>query len=450
MKTRTIIKILGTYTIPNVISMWVFTLYTMVDGIFVSRCIGAAALAGVNVALPFINGMFSIAIMIGVGSSTLIAIAFAEHKYQEGNRLFTLASIMNITAALCTSVLIYMHIDAIIRLLGIQPPDQVYPFIKDYLATIILFSVFYMSGYAFEIYIKVDGKPIYPLLCVIAGAITNIVLDYRYIVIHSYGVRGAAFATGIAQIVTCSLLLCYLLFKARFIHFTKLPVSYVKHSITIVKTGIAEFITEISSGLLLFIYNYVILNIIGISGVSQFGVISYITAFITMTMIGFGQGIQPVMSFLFGKKDFKSLQKILYFSLIFIVTLGILAYGLVNCFASAIGILFFAHTNNGSEVTTVLHIYSLAYIIMGINIFITSFFTAVKKVRYSVCITLIRGLVCNTLFLFILPYFIGETGIWISAFLSELGALCLSLYLLKRSKQTSRSLSRLPYDAPSN
>ncbi|MGP1454517.1 MAG: MATE family efflux transporter [Treponema sp.] len=434
-ETRTLIKILGAYTIPNVISMWVFTLYTMVDGIFVSRCIGAAALAGVNIALPFINGMFSIAIMIGVGSSTLIAIAFAEHKYQEGNRLFTLAAIMNVTAALCTSALIYMHIDSIIRLLGIHPTEPAYPFTKDYLTTIVLFSVFYMAGYAFEIYIKVDGNPLYPLFCVIAGAITNIALDYRYIVIYSYGVRGAAFATGIAQIVTCSLLLCYLLFKARLIHFVKVPVAYIKYSISIVKTGIAEFITEISSGLLLFIYNYVILNIIGISGVSQFGVVSYITSFITMTMIGFGQGIQPVMSFLFGAKDFKSLQKMRSFSLIFIAALGILAYALVNCFASTIGVLFFAHTNNSSEVTTALHIYSLAYSIMGINIFIAAYFTAVKKIQYSVGITLIRGLVCNALFLLIMPRFIGETGIWVSAFLSELGALCLSLYLLKRAKR---------------
>ena len=106
MLKKSILKTIFKYAIPNVISMWIFTLYTMVDGIFISRFVGSNALAGVNLALPLINFIFSISIMIGVGSSTLIAIKFGENKYDEGNKIFTLASILNLFLGIFISMLL--------------------------------------------------------------------------------------------------------------------------------------------------------------------------------------------------------------------------------------------------------------------------------------------------------------------------------------------------------
>ena len=166
-------------------------------------------------------------------------------------------------------------------------------------------------GYAFEIYIKIDGKPSYPAICVLVGGLTNLVLDYVFVVIFHYGVTGAAIATGISQVTSCTMLLFYIILKAKYVKFIKLnKINFEKIS-KIFKTGFSEFLTEISSGILILIYNLVILKKIGVLGVSIFGTVSYITSFITMTMIGFSQGIQPVISYNLGKKHYKNLKDIL-------------------------------------------------------------------------------------------------------------------------------------------
>ena len=221
ISNKPILKTIFKYAIPNVISMWIFTLYTMVDGIFISRFVGSTALAGVNLVLPLINFIFSISIMIGVGSSTLIAIKFGENKYDEGNKIFTLATLLNLFSAIFISLLVLLNLERVINILGANKSQEVYQYVKDYLSVIVFFSVFYMSGYAFEIYIKIDGKPSYPTICVLVGGITNLILDYLFVVVFHYGVTGAAIATGISQVTCCSMLLFYIIFKAKKIKFKK-------------------------------------------------------------------------------------------------------------------------------------------------------------------------------------------------------------------------------------
>ena len=430
-----ILKTIFKYAIPNVISMWIFTLYTMVDGIFISRFVGSTALAGVNLVLPLINFIFSISIMIGVGSSTLIAIKFGENKYDEGNKIFTLATLLNLFSAMFISLLVLLNLERVINILGANKSQEVYQYVKDYLSVIVFFSVFYMSGYAFEIYIKIDGKPSYPTICVLVGGITNLILDYLFVVVFHYGVTGAAIATGISQVTCCSMLLFYIIFKAQKIKFKKSFRFDFDRIIKIFKTGFSEFLTEISSGILILIYNLVILKRIGVIGVSIFGTISYISSFITMTMIGFSQGIQPVISYYLGKKNHKNLKEILKISIIFLGLLGIFCFVFISLFSEYIGKIFFREQDMIFYVKEVLRVYSLSYLIIGINIFISAYFTAIKKVIYSALITFPRGILFNSILLLILPNIFGNKVIWIVSFLSEVLTIFICIYLLKKIKK---------------
>lgn len=435
MFKKEIFKTIFKYAIPNVISMWIFTLYTMIDGVFISRFIGSTALAGVNLALPLINFIFSISIMIGVGSSTLIAIKFGENKYDEGNKIFTLATFLNLFFGIFISAIILLNIDKVINILGTNKSQEVYRYVKEYLTIVVLFSVFYMSGYAFEIYIKIDGKPSYPAICVLVGGITNLVLDYMFVVVFSYGVTGAAIATGISQVTSCIMLFLYIIFKTKHIKFMKLTKISLKKISKIFKTGFSEFLTEISSGILILIYNLVILKKIGVLGVSVFGTVSYITSFITMTMIGFSQGIQPVISYNLGKKNHKNLKDILKISIIFLGLLGVFCSASISLFSEYIGKIFFREKNMILYVKKVLRIYSLSYLIIGVNIFISAYFTAIKKVIYSALITFPRGILFNSILLLILPNIFGNKMIWIVSFLSELLTIFICIYLLKKIKK---------------
>ena len=292
-----------------------------------------------------------------------------------------------------------------------------------------------MSGYAFEIYIKIDGKPSYPTICVLVGGITNLILDYLFVVVFHYGVTGAAIATGISQVTCCSMLLFYIIFKAKKIKFKKSFRFDFDRIIKIFKTGFSEFLTEISSGILILIYNLVILKRIGVTGVSIFGTISYISSFITMTMIGFSQGIQPIISYNLGKKHYKNLKDILKISITSLGILGIVCFILITSSAEYIGRIFFKEKDMILRVKDVLRVYSLSYLLIGINIFISAYFTALKRVTYSAFITFPRGILFNSILLLILPTIFGNRSIWFVTFLSEALSVFICLFLLKKLKR---------------
>lgn len=288
-----------------------------------------------------------------------------------------------------------------------------------------------MVGYALEIYIKVDGNPVYPAICVMTGGIINVGLDYLFVVVYPYGIKGAAFATGMSQLTSTSMLLFYILFKTKKIRFVKLKFSF-KELLKISKIGFAEFLAEVSTGIAIFVFNIIILRELGEKGVSAFGIIGYISSFVVMTMIGFSQGIQPIVSFNLGAKKYANVIKTLKISLLMIITTGVIFYGSINLFSSKIISTFLNDTETFRMTKYALAAYSFAYIITGLNIVTAGYFTAVKKVKISTIITILRGVVLIIIFLEILPRIFGTAGIWWSVPAAELVTLVSSFYFIRK------------------
>lgn len=308
---------------------------------------------------------------------------------------------------------------------------NLYPYVKDYLSVIILFCVCYMTGYALEIYIKVDGNPVYPTLCVITGGVVNILLDYIFVVIFHWGIKGAAFATGLSQVTTTSLLFYYIFFRTKRIKFVKIKYSLL-NLLKIMKVGFAEFLAEVSTGISIFVFNLVILKNLGEKGVSAFGIIGYISSFITMTMIGFNQGVQPILSFNLGAKEHKKIFEIIKNSFFILGVLGVFFYTLINIFSANIVSIFLNDVEDINLTKKALTTYSFAYLICGFNIFSAGYFTAVDMVKISTIITMIRGILLLVLFILILPIFLGTTGIWITMFVTEEITLIFSYIFMKK------------------
>lgn len=307
---------------------------------------------------------------------------------------------------------------------------MLYPYIKDYLRIIILFCTCYMTGYALEIYIKVDGNPVYPTLCVVTGGVVNILLDYIFVVLFHFGIKGAALATGLSQVTTTSLLFYYIFFKTKRVKFTKITYS-IFNLLKIMKVGFAEFLAEVSTGISIFVFNLVILKQLGESGISAFGIIGYISSFITMTMIGFNQGVQPILSFNLGAKEFKKISQIMKISFSILALLGIFFYTIINIFSLNIVTVFLSEIKDISLTQRALTIYSFAYLICGFNIFIAGYFTALDRVKLSTIITSLRGIVLLITLILLLPKLFGTPGIWITVFVTELLTLVVSIIFIK-------------------
>ena len=233
-------------------SQVVFSLYSMVDGLMVSIGVNEYAMSAVNLAIPFTNALFSIAVLFAVGSSTLIAIFIAQDKRHEADTLFSqnFATLLIIGAVITALVLLFL--DPFARLLGAD--EITLDYVKHYLLGIAPFSVCYLVSYNLEVLVKTDGYPRYALFTVIGGCLTNCVLDYIAIFHLDMGVFGAAVATGISQLVTCISYFVHFFSKKCTFRLRKFrfdPRLYAR----ILPIGLADGVTELCTGLMIFLFN---------------------------------------------------------------------------------------------------------------------------------------------------------------------------------------------------
>ena len=251
------------FVIPSIIAMWVFSIYTIVDGFFVANFAGELELSAVTIVIPYVNFLFAIAIITGVGSQTIIGIELGKGNRDEANKVFTFILIFILAFAVLLAALALIFMDKIILFLGAN--STLFQLSHDYLSVIVFFSPFYIISYAFEVLVKVDGFPRTAIIGAVSACLTNIILDYILIDKFHMGVRGAALATGIAQFLSCVIFFLHFRAAKGYLRFVKIKMrakeilSYLK---TTVAYGFGEFISELNTATFVFIFNLFIIKYI--------------------------------------------------------------------------------------------------------------------------------------------------------------------------------------------
>ncbi len=202
---KNIIKKFFKYAIPSVISMWIFTIYTMVDGIFVAKGVGEEALAAINISMPLINMAFGLSILFAIGASTKVSFYKGKNDLKSANKTFTLSSFIVFIIGLLFTVIALLNMDSLINILGSTLETKNY--VKEYLSILVLFFPLYMTSYHFEVLIKADGYPNKAVITMVVGALVNIFLDYLFVLVFKWGIQGAAIATGLSQLMSFSVFL---------------------------------------------------------------------------------------------------------------------------------------------------------------------------------------------------------------------------------------------------
>lgn len=421
------------YVIPSVASMWVFSLYSMVDGAFVSRGVGNEALAAVNISTPYINTLFALSVLLSTGASTIVSMTLGKGDNKKASEYFTLNTVLLAIISIFITVISLLNLENIAIFLGAT--ESTLPLVKGYLGNIILFVGFYLVSYGLELLIKCDGYPHLSTIGVIIAAITNIVLDYIFVIQFKWGVEGAALATGIARILSVSFFISHFLRKRGKLRFCKFKFAFnfIKRIIFI---GIPDSMTEASLAVVILLFNQSILRLIGESALVSYSVICYITTLVLTTMLGISQGLQPICSYYYGKEDDKSVLKLLDMSISYIKKSSIIAFLLVIIFANQIVAMFIDKSDMSLFLYTVktLRISSVAYLIMGYNVIISGFCVATGKAIHASIVSLGRGLVVITLSLIIMTFIFGGSGIWMATFVSEAIVLAISSIILRNNK----------------
>lgn len=412
------------FIIPSVVAQLVFALYTMVDGIFVARGVSETALAAVNIAMPFPAGMFSISLLFAVGNSTIVAIKLGQGRVKETNQIFTqnIAILLILSVTVTTFILIYL--EPFSRFLGAT--DAILPYTMDYIGTIAPFAFAYMLSYSFETLIKTDGYPKLATIYVTCGAVLNCILDYLFIMVFDWGVKGAAFATGSSQAVVVILYLIHFLGKKGTIKFTKFKIQPVIIGRQI-RNGLPSGITEFSSGLIIFFFNQAILSYIGESALVSYTIISYANTLVIMSMTGIAQGAQPLIGYYLGKGEKSNCKQLLKYSIIAGTVFSIGSVAICYLATEGIVALFLEDMTSNLAVYSVrvFRIFILSFLLAGFNVVIGGYFTAVEKAGYATILSLTRSIVALVGALILLTHLFGGEGIWWAPLIAE--AVCLVL-----------------------
>lgn len=433
MKSKNLFKSYIHYLLPTLGTMVLFSTYTMVDGIFVGKGVGRNALSAVNLSMPYVAFLFSISMLISIGSSNIITHYLGENNKIRANKAFSIGLFLSFSFSILITIISYLNLDFLIELLGATPDLK--SMVKDYLSVIILFSTFFIMTYIFEIMVKADGAPHLAIIFMIVSALTNITLDYIFIFVFDFGVKGAAVATGIAQTLPCIGYFAY--FKSE-----KSKLEFIKFKITLNKLkkiiiyGFPASLTELSTGFIILLFNNAIAKNYDEYALSTFSVIAYVFTLVVNTMLAINQSAQPLTSFYYGAKNFYNVKKIKNYMLKTVLIIGILIFLLIQIFPRNIFDLFFS--TNDLEFLRFsiksLKIFSLSFLILGFNIGIGGYLTAIKNPKHEFLISTLRGYLIISACIFIVPKLFDKSLIWYILFISEILTLIISIILINISK----------------
>ena len=433
LTTESVSKLFFRYLFPSIAGTMVTSIYILADTIIIGKGIGIHAMAALNIVLPLFNIFFGNGLLFGVGGSVLMSIARGKGDFKAGERYFTIATLLNIITCLLYTLFFWMFMEPIAVFLGATPVTL--PYIRDYAPYVILgLSAFSFSTFL-QTFVRNDGAPKLSMIAVIAGGISNVILDILFVYPLDMGMAGAAIASVLGSLITVMILLLHFRSDANGLHFCLENCSF-KHVKQIFANGFTSFLVEVTSGLLMFVFNIQILKYIGDLGVSMYGVICNTAIIVTCLCNGINQAAQPIISTNLGAGLGMRIEKVKHLGIY--TSLGICSIpALIGLIAPNIFTYIFLNpTKEILELSPLaIRIYFTGFFITGINMFIVGYFQSIIQPQLALVLCLLRGCVLGIVFVYLLAPLFGVIGIWASIPLSECITLILAIYFLKRSKR---------------
>lgn len=421
------------FALPNMIMMVFLSLYTIVDGAFVSRYVGTTALSAVNMVYPAISIEMAIGIMIATGGNAIIAKRMGEDKNEQARENFSYLVMIEFLIGIFIAILGNLFLSNIVKAFGAT--EQQLELCKLYLSILFIFAPCFLLQTAFQIFFVTAGKPTIGLIVTVASGVANIVLDYLFIVCFNMGIAGAAGATGIGYSVSAVVGLVYFaFFRKKHLYFVK-PKTEEKLLISACANGSSEMVTNLANAITTFLFNYIFLKFYGEDGVASITIVLYLEFVFTAIFFGYSNGIAPIVSFKYGQRNINQLKRIFKSSLFIVVICGLLGFVCSHIFIDNILLIFTPYKNNVYDISLYgFRRYSFALLFMGINIFASAWFTALSNGKVSAIISFTRTFLFLVGTILILPVVVGAVGGWIAVPCAEVLGIAVSIYYLKKLK----------------
>ena len=412
-------KKLMKFTLPTIIMMIFTSIYGVVDGIFVSNCVGSDAFAAVNLIMPAIMILGTVGFMIGTGGSALVSKTIGEGDKEKANRFFSMLIYLLTIVGFVLTILGVILIAPMAKLLGAD--ESMLQDCIVYGRTLLMFLVPFCLQNAFQSFLIVAEKPTFGLIISIVSGISNMILDFLLIYVFKMGVFGAALATGISQVIGVIIPLVYFIKKKNHIlQFTKTKFE-LKPIMQSCANGSSEMLTNLSMSLVNMLFNMQLMKYIGSDGVVAFGIIMYVGFIFSGTYLGYSIGSAPIVGYHYGAENKDELKSLFKKSIILIAVTSLVMTGLAEILSKLLASIFVSYDESLLRITTTaIRLFSTSYIISGFNIFASSFFTALNNGVVSAAISFMRTLVFQIIMIYLLPAIWGINGLWLAVTFAEL------------------------------
>ena len=406
------------YVFQNILGMLGISAYVLADTFFISQAEGAAGIAALNLVLPVYSLIFALGSMIGVGSATKFNIQRARQK-EDADDYFSNAVIFTFLLSMVFVAVGLLMPDKLVAFLG--GDAEIVAVGTPYTRIFMIFAPFFMWNYIWNAFVRNDGNPSLAMAATLFSSLFNIVMDYVLMFPLGLGMAGAALATAISPVVGISICSLHFLTKRNTIRWKWLRPS-VRKLIQSCQLGVAAFVGEMSSGVTTVVFNFLILQLTGNEGVAAYGVVANVAIVATAIFNGVSQGSQPPLSEYYGKKERRSIQKMLVLSIGTALLLGVLTIFITNSLAEEIVMIFNSEGNAtmASYAVEGVKLYFIGFLFAGFNIVGTGYLSATEAAGWAFATSILRGFVAISVCAFVMANLLGMTGVWLAFPTAEL------------------------------
>ena len=434
------LKPFAKYVMLNVLGMLGLSCYILADTFFISKGLGTLGLTALNLALPVFSFIQGVSLMLGVGGGIKYAVAKASGDQKAANSTFTVTLVLSAVLSLIFVLLGALASRPLTTLL--KADSEVFEMTHQYLKVILLFTPAFIFSNVFASFVRNDGNPKLAMFATLFGSLFNIVFDYVLIFPCGLGILGAVLATGIAPVAGIVICGFHWILKKGPLRVAKADFK-PKTVFSVLGLGLPSLVTEFAGGIVMIVFNSVILDLEGNVGVSAYSVVANI-AFVVLSMYsGVAQGVQPLLSEAHGRKDLKAKDTLLKYSLLTVGVVSSVIYVFIAAFAPEITAIF--NSENNVRLAGIASFGMIIYFIGSIfasgNAIFSTYFASIEKPIPSQAITILKGLVIIIPFIYLFSHFMGMTGVWLAYVLTELIVLVMAvaIYILFR-KRTKKKL----------
>lgn len=427
--TKPIGTLLMQYALPAIVAMVASSLYNMIDSIFIGQGVGAMAISGLAVTFPFMNLSAAFGAAIGVGSATFLSVKLGQRDYGIANAILGNCVVLNILIGIVFGGVCLVFLDPILRFFGAS--GNTLPYARDYMEIILLGNAFTHLYFGLNAVLRAAGKPRVAMLLTIFTVILNAILDPLFIYTFGLGIRGAAYATVLSQIVA---LCCqWFLFsnKKELLHFEysqfRVNAPIVRN---IIGVGISPFSMNACACLVVIFINNTLLSYGGDMAVGAYGIANRVAFVFVMVTFGVCQGMQPIAGYNYGAQNYSRLQEVLRLSVISGTSVCAVGFIIAMFVPEPVARLFTSDATLIAMSVTALRNIMAMFFIVGAQMVITNFFQSIGKAKVSIFLSLSRQLVFLVPLLLILPKLLGLDGVWLAMPLSDAVAALMAYLML--------------------